>query len=151
MHQRMQARALIRRLGQRRRDDLLRRRGMLDPARNRRHFVEPILAQDGFHRAAIGVPADHHILDAKRGHGVFDAGRNAACRRAVARDDVARVAHNEYIARLALRQHLGHDAAVRAGDEHRKRRLAPVLAASLPGQPMDFGLEAQRAFDQSVH
>ena len=77
------------------------------------------------------MAADDNIFDAKRSNRVFDAGRAAAQRLAVGRNDIACVPYHEDIAGLALCQELRRDAAIGTGDENRERCLR---FAELPEQ-----------------
>jgi len=149
MNECVEAGLLVRRGGEPCLDDLFRHGRMLDPVRDGRHPIELVLAQDRFHGPAIGMAANHDILDAERRYGIFDAGRNASCRWTVGWNNVSGIAHHENLARLALGKNLRRDAGVGARDEHRKWCLmrSRTPAGHKTVHAVYFGLEAQRALD----
>ena len=71
--------------------------------------------------AAQCVAEDHHMLDAKAAHGIFDRRRGAVMapvgRQLSRRHHGADIAHGKNVARLGLRQDAGIDSGVGAGDD----------------------------------
>ncbi len=126
--------------------------GIAQPVANGRHVVHALAGRNRGHRTAIGMPADHDVRHAQRGDRIFDRRRHAARLRAVRRHDVARVADHEQVARLALRDELRHEPAIRARDEQRPRILAACEIAKQRGaRRIGVALELQEAFDDVLH
>ena len=104
--------------------DHARRVGMVQPAAHGRHVLQAGAGGDRLHGAAVGVAANDDVAHVQGRHGKFHRGADAARLRPVRRHDVARVADDEELARLALRHQFRHHAAVRAGNEQGLGRLS---------------------------
>jgi len=126
--------------------------GMVQPAAHRREMAEIMVMRDRRHGAAVRMSADHHVANAQHGDRILHRRGNPARLRPERRHDVAGVANHEHLARFALCEQLGHDAAVRAGDEQRARRL---LVRQRLKQAFAFGKrlcpELPDTFDQLFH
>jgi hypothetical protein len=105
-------------------NDLPRRLAMRQPALHRWHLGDDWRIEQGLDRPAVGVAADDNVLYAQPGDGKLDGGRLARRRRAVRRDDVARVSQNKQIAGERMGEQIGIDTRVGTGDEQRLRLLA---------------------------
>jgi hypothetical protein len=98
------------------------------------------------------VTADDDVLDAKGEHGVLDGGRDAAMHLAVGGHDVACVPADEEIAGVALQDHVGHDAGVRAGDEECGGFLVVGQVLEQSGTLGEHvGAKARISFKESLH
>jgi len=98
------------------------------------------------------MTADHHVGDAQHRHRVFDGRRHAAWLRSIGRHDVTGIANDEEIAGVLLREQLGHDTAIRTGDEQGFRTLSvgkPAEQFRAIGK--NLALKAQEAFDDFLH
>ena len=94
------------------------------------------------------MAADDDVLDSQTGHGELDGRPFAAVGRSVGGHDVARVADDEQIAGVRLRDQVGVDARVGTCDEQRFGVLAvcqPLEQLALRAE--EAGLEMVNAFN----
>ena len=97
------------------------------PTGNCGHGRGGLWLQQGFHGAAIGMPANGDMLDLEFLHGELDYRTYATEHLAIGRHKVADVAHYEDFAGASLRDRGGVDARIGASDEQRMRALRFVF------------------------
>jgi hypothetical protein len=103
------------------------------------------------HRTASGVSADHDLADLKAINGVFDNRGYAANSISISRNHVADIAGDKNLAWSRLRDQLGVDSGVGAGDEQGVGPLpfAPHLLVPGPLVREDFVLKLLNSRKQS--
>ncbi|SAL90168.1 hypothetical protein KPHVMX_140029 [Klebsiella pneumoniae] len=120
--------------------------------RHRRHRLKALTGGDRFHRAAVGMAADHDIRHAQRNHGIFDGRGNAARLRPERRHDIPGITNDKELSRLLLGNQFRHQTAVRTGDEKRFGILAGGQAAEeffTLGE--DLFLKVEEALNDMLH
>ncbi len=70
--------------------------------RHGRHRFQVSVVGNRFHRAAVGVAADHDVSDAQRHDGVFDGGGNTAWLWPERRHDVASITNDKELSWILL-------------------------------------------------
>src|SRR5579884_307980 len=103
------------------------RASVFQPGSDFRQFAQRFGSEQPLHGAAFGVAAYDHVLDVQLLEGILNRSRFAAVN-AERRHQIAGVAENEQFARFGLRQQIGIDARIGAGDEQ-SQRLLPLTEA----------------------
>jgi len=90
---------------------------VFEPAAGFGEIFQALAVDGGFERTAVGVAADDGVFDVEDFDGVLDGGGAAVNVGSGDGDDVAGVAGNEEVAGTGLKDEVGDDAGVGAGDE----------------------------------
>ncbi len=133
-------------------DDAAGRLGVAQPRAHRGQPLGALGLEDGLHRPAVRVAADDDVVDPEGGDGVLDGGLFAAAGAVARGHDVAGVAQDEQLAGAGLRQQVGVDARVGAGDKESLGVLfqGQVLEELAPG-PEIIGLKPVESLDEFLH
>ena len=138
---------LLRRLTMIPHDSVLGLRRVAHPLLHRRQPVRLFRVEQALHDSAVGMSADDDQRHLQHQHCVLDTRRNATYKFAVMRHKISRVTLDEEIARPGLREQIGNNARIGAGDEHRDGLLPALQARELLAlSRIDLGLKLLHTF-----